>query len=76
MDDFNRRREENKPGKYFVGDECISCAVCWKAVPNCFASHEIHTFAYIYRQPRTLSEELECEDVLKLCPVQAIAKEN
>ena len=65
-------RAENAIGEYWVADICISCAACWKEAPQNFTSHPIHTYSYVFQQPRNDSEAEACLRALKLCPVSAI----
>jgi ferredoxin len=61
--------------RFSIGKECISCAACWRAVPEHFSDHEIHGNAIVSRQPETKSEVLRCEEALRICPVQAITRD-
>lgn len=66
------KRPENVPGLYYVDDQCISCGACWAVAPDFFATHEVHTYAYMKSQPRTSSEQSACQEALERCPVAAI----
>ena len=68
------RQTENVAGTFFVDATCISCEACWKAAPGHFASHPVHTYAYVRRQPTGDSETQDCLRAMKLCPAGAIGK--
>lgn len=72
MADSNKKRSENVAGRFFVDDQCISCGACWREAPDFFKSHEVHTFAYVQRQPQTEAEVRACNTALNICPVEAI----
>lgn len=72
MAKVSMKSQENIPGPFFVDQQCISCGACWRAQPDFFKSHEVHTYAYLHRQPSTKSEFEACDEVLKICPVEAI----
>jgi ferredoxin len=76
MADILRARPENQAGAFFVDDSCISCGACWRHAPKHYASHEIHTFAYVMRQPEGLEEERVMREALTICPVQAIGERH
>lgn len=72
--DVLRRRRENAFGRFFIDDECIICGACWRLVPEIILSHEVHTFAYFFRQPNTTRETEACREALRICPVGAIGE--
>lgn len=74
MADPAKSREENIPGDFYVDDTCISCGACWRLDPAHFASHEIHTFAFVCLQPVTDDERKAAEAALEICPVNAIGR--
>ena len=76
MASYDSRRIENAPGPYFVDDSCISCGACWREAPKNFASHKLHTFAFVFSQPKTMLEEGLCLTAKKICPVNAIGMDG
>lgn len=63
-----------RPPHFRVGSECISCAACWRAVPEHFDSHPIEAYAIVVRQPAIASELERCEEARRICPVGAIRR--
>lgn len=58
--------------QYVIRSDCISCAACWRVVPEHFESHPVHAHAVVLRQPTTPSEFDRCEEARRICPVHAI----
>lgn len=74
MADFGRRRNENAAGAFFVDEDCISCGACWKLAAGSIKSHELHTYAFFYRQPISEGERELCRAAKEICPVKAIGE--
>lgn len=55
-------------------ERCLSCAYCWKELPEVFKSHPVHTYAYVHNQPQSDLEKSLSQKVLETCPAQAIVK--
>ena len=65
---------ENCEGKYFVTEECIACDTCTEIAPKTFKLTLDYDHAYVFLQPKSTDETLECESALDACPVAAIGK--
>ncbi len=64
-----------KHKKYFVSEECISCRACVEVAGNNFAMND-EGKAFVFKQPETDEEEVECHSALEVCPVNAISAEE
>ena len=66
----------NAPGRYYVTQACIGCNVCSLVAPDHFHMDLDLTaredYCYVHRQPLGAREEKICEEVLRLCPTNAI----
>lgn len=72
MADLKDRFLENVAGKYYVDASCIDCDLCRENAPSNFARSDQTGFSYVFKQPTTPEEELQCEEAMKGCPVDAI----
>ncbi len=63
-----------KHKKYSVSEECISCRACVEVAGNNFAMNDENK-AFVFKQPETDEEEVECHSALEVCPVNAISAE-
>ena len=62
----------NVIGKYWIdADVCIDHACCVEDAPNNFRQDNNYS-AYIFKQPETPEEEIQCQQALATCPVEAI----
>ncbi len=76
----NRKLPGNVPGKYYVDDQCIGCALC----ATLASAHFKENFnrdtpvdsAYVWRQPRTITETRLCREAMQNCPVAAIGDDG
>ena len=72
----NRKFIQNIPGKYYVDDCCIGCALCVVLAPSHFRENPcLETMtdsAYVWRQPKTEEEMGVCREAMQHCPVDAI----
>ncbi len=71
MADQQQKWPENVPGKYYVDQTCISSQFCVAVAPGNFKLGE-NGYAYLFKQPSTPEEELQCQEALAGCPVCAI----
>lgn len=71
--DDNPPFEDNAPGQFYVGEECIHCYRCGEIAPNTFRESEAGDHHFVHRQPVTEEEISLAEDALAECPVEAIA---
>lgn len=69
---------ENKSGKYYVDDTCISCDACHGEAPKFFvkSTEDASGHSYVSAQPATPEEHAECENALASCPVGAIGNDG
>lgn len=74
--DKDRKFEDNKPGKFFVDDECIACDACVMSAPDNFMMDEDDGHAYVSKQPLTEDEIEQCKEALDGCPVEAIGDDG
>ncbi|MBF0200049.1 MAG: ferredoxin [Desulfamplus sp.] len=63
---------ENVPGRYYVNDKCIGCAICSEIAPDNFTTNHEDGHDYVYLQPSSEAEEGLCREAMVLCPVNAI----
>jgi ferredoxin len=75
MADKRAKWPEDAPGKYYVDESCICSDFCVSVAPNHFRTDE-SGHAYIYRQPATPEEEIQCQEALAGCPVGAIGDDG
>lgn len=76
MPDKNQKWPENKAGKFYVDQTCISCDACCTAAPKNFAMNEDQGHAYIKTQPATPEEEEQCREAMEGCPVESIGNDG
>lgn len=67
---------ENIAGKFYVDDQCIDCDVCRETAPKNFKREENNGYSFVYKQPETPEEEVECKDAMESCPVEAIGNDG
>ena len=61
----------NAPGRYYVDcDTCVHHDCCVETAPNNFRMHGL--VAYVFKQPDTSEEEVQCRQALEECPTAAI----
>ena len=76
MADPTDRYEDNVPGKWYVDRMCILCSVCSEAAPNNFREADSGDHDIVYKQPENSDEELQCEEAMAACPVEAIGNDG
>lgn len=75
MADFADKYPENVPGKWYVDTKCILCSVCSEAAPKNFKEAPTGDHDYVYKQPETPEEVMQCEEAMAGCPVEAIGND-
>lgn len=66
----------NVPGKYYVDyDVCLNHECCIDEAPNNFKIDEDY-IAYVFKQPETEDEEIQCKNAMNCCPVEAILNDG
>lgn len=65
-------RPGNVPGRFYVNNECITCAVCADVAPAHFRLGDDDEGNIVFSQPQTEAEIASCRDALEGCPVEAI----
>ncbi len=68
--------QENVPGKYRVGQDCIGCSFCSEIAPDNFKTDyegnpEV-VYSYVCKQPENDKEAEQCEEAMLNCPASAI----
>jgi ferredoxin len=76
MADKLAKNQDNKPGQYYVDDQCIACDACVVIAPAFFSMNDIEGRAFVCNQPVNATETLLCEEALKDCPVAAIGNDG
>ena len=76
MADKKSRFSENKPGKFYVDDQCIACDACVMEAPNFFTMNDEDGHAYVQLQPKTPKQIEECISAMEACPVEAIGEDG
>ncbi|MBI2342739.1 MAG: ferredoxin [Deltaproteobacteria bacterium] len=72
MADKNDRVAQNRPGAWYVDSQCIDCNLCRDTAPNNFRQYEDGGYSYVYKQPESDEERVQCQEALESCPVEAI----
>lgn len=69
-----RKHPLNAKGKYYVDqDECTCCMACVDLAINNFTLNASDEFlTYVFKQPKSLEEEIQCKEALNHCPHEAI----
>ncbi len=67
---------DNRPGAYYVDQECIDCDTCRGIAPDFFIRNDDDAHSYVYLQPVTPDDIELCEEALDLCPTQAIGSDG
>ena len=76
MADKKSKWEENKPGKFYVDDQCIACDACVMEAPNFFTMNDDEGHAFVKLQPTTKIDLEECRSAMEACPVEAIGEDG
>jgi ferredoxin len=76
MADKNSKFRENKPGKFYVDDQCIACDACVMEAPGFFTMNDDDGHAFVKEQPKTKEEIAECFSAMEACPVEAIGSDG
>ena len=63
---------DNVRGKCFVDEQCIDCDLCRETAPDFFTRNDNGGYSYVYNQPETEEQIIECREALEGCPVEAI----
>ena len=72
MAELENKYSENVPGKFYVDDQSIDCALCRETAPANFTRSDDGGYSYVYKQPTTPEEEAKCVEAMEGCPVEAI----
>ncbi len=76
MSDQSEVFVENVFGKYYTTKACIGCTLCSVIAPSNFMENTDEELAvghcYVYKQPETEAEVSVCEEVMDVCPADAI----
>lgn len=68
--------QTNAPGKYYVGESCIGCAICTAIAPENFRIDHHQGYDYVHKQPETPAEEALCIEAMDICPANAIGDDG
>ncbi len=71
MADETQKWPENVPGRFYVDQTCILSQFCVAVAPANFRVDD-SGHAYVFKQPATPEEELQCQEAMSGCPVYAI----
>jgi ferredoxin len=71
-----QKNKENVPGRYYVDERCIGCAICWEIASNHFRSDFAEGCGYVWRQPVSQGEMQLCAEAMEICPVNAIGNDG
>lgn len=70
------RVPQNVPGRFYVDETCIYCALCVEMVPAVFAPYDEEGWAYVYRQPELPDEVRLTMEALEYCPTNSIGSDG
>ncbi len=76
MADKSNKWPDNKPGKYYVDEQCIDCDACRTEAPDNFTRNDEHGYSFVYKQPENEEEEIRCKAAMEACPVEAIGNDG
>jgi ferredoxin len=76
MADLRNRLSENRPGKFYVDQQCIDCDVCRDTAPANFARNDENGYSYVEKQPENQQEYELCREAFDSCPVEAIGDDG
>lgn len=62
----------NAPGKYYIDERCIGCALCHETAPDHFKTNDEEGCGFVFRQPETPEEERLCMTARDACPMDAV----
>jgi ferredoxin len=63
---------QNVPGRFYVDGNCINCSLCVEIAGQLFETNQDEGYEYIKRQPRDAAERELVEEVIQLCPADAV----
>jgi len=63
---------ENAPGKYYIIDQCIGCALCYELSPRNFSMNLHEGYVFVFKQPEKQEDEAQCLKAMQSCPADAI----
>jgi ferredoxin len=66
----------NKPGKYYINDQCTDCGLCQETAPQNISRDDRTGFYYISKQPATAVEFAVVEESAAGCPTEAIGTDG
>lgn len=67
---------ENVSGRYYVDSQCIDCDVCRVTAPANFQRDAEKGYSYVFLQPASPQEEVQCQEAMDSCPVEAIGDDG
>ena len=70
------RVSDNAPGRYYVDSNCIDCDQCRTVAPELFTRNPDAGYSYVQKQPSTAEDLALAEQVLEMCPNQAIGNDG
>lgn len=76
MADFQKRYSENANGPYYVDNSCIDCDACRETAPDFFKRNDDDGYSFVYKQPQTVQDQLQCNEAMNGCPVEAIGNDG
>lgn len=76
MAEIEDKLPENRPGKFYVDNQCIDCDVCRDTSPANFTRDDENGYSFVHKQPETTEEFSLCEEALMACPVEAIGDDG
>ncbi len=76
MADKSDKWPENVGGKFFVDEQCIDCDLCRETAPDFFTRNDDGGYSYVFNQPETEDQIVECMEALEGCPVEAIGEDG
>jgi ferredoxin len=74
--DKTKKIAASVPGRYYVDESCIGCAICSEIAPANFCMDHEEGIEYVGKQPTDLTEEHLCADAMDTCPADAIGDDS
>jgi ferredoxin len=76
MANKDEKHEGNVAGAFYVDKQCIDCDLCRQSAPKNFQRQEENGYSYVFKQPESDEEKIQCVEAMEGCPVEAIGQDG